>query len=83
MLRTTENKPLTEDEEEMRKRKEVVPTRSWRRSLNFHQPEPGEYCVENDGGWKNILLVAKVLLPVVKCEQARLVLTAATELESL
>lgn len=39
--------------------------------------------MENDGGWKNTLLVAKVLLPAVKCEQARLVLTAPTELESL
>lgn len=51
--------------------------------FNFHQPEPGEYCVEHDGGWKNILLVAKALLPVVKSEQARLVLSAATELGSL
>lgn len=39
--------------------------------------------MEHDGGWKNILLVAKALLPVVKSEQARLVLSAATELGSL
>lgn len=36
----------------------------------------------NDGGWKNILLMAKVLLPVVRCEQARLVLTAATRVRT-